>query len=189
MLKSLALGSLFATGCWTSAQPAPAPKRLIVKDIVQPVQIEKQEVAGDPQGEEDGEEGGEEGGVYGGVVGGVIGGVGAPPPPPPPPPVAMNVAPTMLEGSRIAGDKDIRPDDATKAAMVKAGKDNVVTSLKLCLDQLGAITAVSLLKSSGFPSYDAKLMVTIRATWRYRPYFVNGQAHPVCTAVTFIYAP
>ncbi|HEY0250341.1 MAG TPA: hypothetical protein VGC41_02400, partial [Kofleriaceae bacterium] len=67
-------------------QPTITPKKIKVKDIVQPVKMEKQEVqapsteaAGDPNGEV----GGEEGGVAGGVVGGVV---GAPPPPPPPPP-------------------------------------------------------------------------------------------------------
>src|SRR5512140_2294627 len=50
------------------------PKKIKVRDIVQPVKIEKQEVqtpqeSGDPNGEV----GGEVGGVAGGVVGGVVG--------------------------------------------------------------------------------------------------------------------
>src|SRR5215475_12641824 len=77
------------------------PKKVKVRDIVQPVKIEKQEVAppvetGDPNGVE--------GGVEGGVVGGDLSGVvAAPPPPPPPPPPAppQNVPPATLDASRI----------------------------------------------------------------------------------------
>jgi hypothetical protein len=56
------------------------PKKIKVRDVVQPVKIEKQikEEPSPPLGEE----GGELGGVEGGVVGGDIGVVGAPPPPP-----------------------------------------------------------------------------------------------------------
>src|SRR5579863_4926892 len=54
------------------------PKKKTVKDIVQPVKIEKQEVK--ETTEQVGVEGGEVGGVEGGVVGGDINGVmGAPP--------------------------------------------------------------------------------------------------------------
>jgi protein TonB len=186
MSKSLAVVLCLAAGCWTESKPAaPAPKRVMpIKDIVQPVKIEKQPVA--ESEDEDGEEGGVEGGVVGGVVGGYV---GAPPPPPPPPPRApMNVAPTMLEGSRIAGDKLIVPDDDTKVDITKSGKDKLVASFKLCVADDGAIAQVSMLKCSGFPAYDQKIMTTIRTTWAYRPYVVNGQPQPVCTAVTFIYA-
>ena len=60
------------------------PKKIKVKDIVQPVKIEKQEVSKvEDSGDPNGVEGGEIGGVAGGVVGGDINGVaGAPPPPP-----------------------------------------------------------------------------------------------------------
>src|SRR5512147_1702444 len=123
------------------------PKKIKVKDIVQPVKIEKQEVqkvedSGDPNGVE----GGVEGGVAGGVVGGDLNGVmGAPPPPPPPPPPAppQNVPPTLLEGSRISGDKNISPDDVTKTEIQRSGKDRIIGSFKLCLNVTGAITNVN----------------------------------------------
>ncbi len=163
------------------------PKKKTVKDIVQQVKIEKQqethqEEAGDPNGEE----GGEVGGVAGGVAGGVI--TEAPPPPPPPPPPAppQNVPPTLLEGSRIAGEKDIRPSDPTKTEIQRSGKDKIVGSYKLCITVDGAINTISQLKSTGFPAYDGKIQSEMRS-WRYRPYMVNGRAVPVCTAVTFIY--
>jgi protein TonB len=165
------------------------PKKKTVKDLVQPnIKVEKQEVqqsadVGDPNGEV----GGEEGGVAGGVVGGVA---GPPPPPPPPPPPAppQNVPPTMLEGSRIAGDKMIAPDDVTKTEIGRSGKDRIVGSYKLCLTLDGSISSVAQLKSTGFPAYDAKIQGKMRSEWRYKPYNVNGKPVPVCTAVTFIYS-
>lgn len=100
----------------------------------------------------------------------------------------QNVPPTLLEGSRIAGDKYIQPDDLTKVAIMQSGKDKVVTSYKMCLDDQGTVTHVTQLKGSGFPAYDQKIMTEMRTNWRYRPYQVNGRAVPVCTAVTFIYS-
>lgn len=138
------------------------------------------------EGVVDGVEGGEEGGVVGGVIGG-IGGSPPPPPPPPPPPARLNVPPTLLESYRIAGTKAIRPDAATKRAIDKAG-NRVVGSFKLCVDARGMIATVSRLKSTGHAAYDTKIEREMRR-WRYRPYFVNGKAVAVCTAVTFIYSP
>jgi protein TonB len=164
------------------------PKKIKVRDIVQPVKIEKQEVAqvqdnGDPNGEV----GGEEGGVAGGVVGGVVGAPPPPPPPPPPPTPPQIVPPTMLEGQRIAGEKLIRPDEVTTMEINRSGKERVVGSFKLCLSVGGVVTSVTMVKSTGFPAYDAKINNTIHSEWRYRPYNVNGKPVPVCTAVTFIY--
>jgi protein TonB len=164
-----------------------------VKDIVQPVKIEKQEQqkveeAGDPAGEE----GGVEGGVAGGVVGGDINGVaGAPPPPPPPPPPPAPpqiVAPTALEASRIAGEKNIIPNDVTKTEIMRSGKTKLVGAFKLCLSAAGQISSVTMIKSTGFPAYDNKILQTMRGEWKYKPFAINGKAVPVCTSVTFIYS-
>jgi protein TonB len=167
------------------------PKKIKVKDIVQPVKIEKQTQKVEEAGETAGVEGGVEGGVAGGVLGGDINGVmGAPPPPPPPPPPPMppqNVPPTLLEGSRIAGDKMIKPDDVTKTEIGRSGKDKIIGSFKICLSNAGTVSNVTQLKSTGFPAYDNKILTKMRTEWRYKPYMVNGKAVPVCTAVTFIY--
>lgn len=164
------------------------PKKVRVRDMVQPVKIEKQEVVapvdtGDPMGVE----GGEEGGVVGGDLNGVV---AAPPPPPPPPPPAppQNVAPTALDANRIAGEKNIVPDDVTKTEISRSGKDKLIGSYKLCITADGNISSVVQLKSTGFPAYDSKITSTIRGEWRYRPFMVNGKPTPVCTAVTFIYS-
>jgi protein TonB len=172
--------------------PQITPKKIKVKDLVQPVKTEKQEVAKvEDSGDPNGVEGGEEGGVAGGVVGGDPNGVmGAPPPSPPPPPPAppQNVPPTLLEGSRVAGEKMIVPDDVTKTEIQRSGKDKIIGSFKLCINAGGEVTAVTMLKSTTFPAYDNKIQGKMRGEWRYRPYAVNGKAVPVCTAVTFIYS-
>ena len=94
----------------------------------------------------------------------------------------------MLEGSRIAGEKMITPDDVTKTEINRSGKSRIIGSFKLCLTIDGAISSVNMLKSTGFPAYDNKILSTIKGSWRYKPYNVNGKAVPVCTAVTFVYS-
>jgi len=164
------------------------PKKVRVKDIVQPVKIEKQEVVAPIEtGDVNGVEGGEEGGVVGGDLNGVV---AAPPPPPPPPPPAppANVAPTTLEQQRIAGEKLISPDEVTKNEISRSGKDKVVGSYKLCITSEGNIKSVTQIRSTGFPAYDSKITNTIRGEWRYRPFSVNGKPQEICSAVTFIYS-
>ena len=68
------------------------------------------------------------------------------------------------------------------------GKDKLVGAFKLCLATTGSVSSVTMLKSSGFPDYDAKILREMRTVWRYQPYTVDAKAVPVCTAVTFIYA-
>lgn len=162
------------------------PKRKVI-EVVQPVKIEK-----DPDASDDGIP--DDDTCYdciNGEVGGVVGGVSAappPPPPPPPPPAApQNVSPTAVETLRIAGSKLITPDDTTKEAIARTGKEKVVASFKMCLGASGDVSTVNQLKSSGFPDYDTKLKAGIR-TRRYRPYEIDGKAVPVCTAVTFVYS-
>ena len=145
----------------------------------------------------DGEEGGVEGGVYGGEVGGVIGGVPGgvvggialppPPPPPPPPPAPPQIlAPTVLEQLRVSGDVKILPDATTKAAIVASGKTRIVAPVKLCVDRTGVVTSAVVLKSTGFPAYDATLKAGV-LRWRYQPVVINGAPAPVCSVTTFIY--
>jgi len=100
------------------------------------------------------------------------------------------VAPTILEALRIAGDKNILPDDVTKAEIARAqgpGKVKVVGSYKLCINTEGTVTEVKTMRPSRFPAYDEKL-VRGMYDWRYTPFLINGQPVPVCTAVTFIYS-
>jgi hypothetical protein len=164
------------------------PKKIRVRDIVQPVKIEKQEA---PAPVETGDPNGVEGGVDNGAVGGdLAGAVAAPPPPPPPPPPAPPavVPSTTLDANRISGEKSIIPDDVTKTEISRSGKDRLIGTFKVCLSLDGNISDVRQMKSTTFPSYDQKIVSTIRGEWRYRPFMVNGKAAPVCTMVTFIYS-
>ena len=121
-----------------------------------------------------------DGSVEGGEIGGGIG--NAPPSVPP-----QIVPPSALEGSRIAGDKNITPSDTTKTEIQRSGKGKIVGSYKLCVTVDGTVRSVEQLKSTGFGAYDSKIQSEMR-DWRYRPYMVNGRPVPVCTAVTFIYS-
>jgi hypothetical protein len=107
--------------------------------------------------------------------------------PPVPPPVAhtlppVNVSPSMLEDSRLAGAKSIMPDDATMAAMAASGKQRFVGSYKICVNTEGNVFSIDILKTTGYPAYDAKIAIEI-SQWRYKP-----QRSDVCTAVSFIYS-
>lgn len=141
-----------------------------------------------------GVEGGVEGGVAGGMIGGVVGGVleGVPggtidePPPPPPPPKPRVVPQVAVEAQRIAGEKQILPDDSTRMQMQRDGKNQIVATVKMCLSAGGDISSISVLRSSGYPDYDRKIRAKM-GEWKYNPFLVNGKPVPVCTSVTFIY--
>lgn len=174
------------------SEPPPAPPKAVEPREEAPIAEGPQEEqwAPDEYDEEYGVEGGIEGGVVGGVVGGTLGGSfgGPPPPPPPPPPNQPQIVPQIaLEQQRIAGDKHILPPDEVRLAMKRANQSRLVTTMKMCLDANGSVESVLSLKSSGYPSYDTLLATTIKRTWKYRPFTINGKAVPVCTSVTFIY--
>jgi len=116
------------------------------------------------------------------------GGVAVPPPPPPPPlrPPPRNVAPGILEANRIGGDREIPPDEATRAEMAQARKEKLVGSYKLCVDVTGGVSSVTQLKFTGFPAYDRALNARIRS-WSFRPILTDGKPEPVCTVTTFSY--
>jgi TonB family protein len=98
----------------------------------------------------------------------------------------QNVPPTALGSYRIAGTTKIVPNAATQRGIAASGKNRIVSSVKYCIDEAGAISSTKFLKSSGFPDYDATILAGIEA-WRFKPYVIDGDAAPVCTAVTFIY--
>ena len=97
------------------------------------------------------------------------------------------MAPTVLDANRTSGDKEILPDERTQSEIARSGTESISASFKVCVTEDGSINTVSMIKSSGFPSYDVKIQNTIRKTWHYRPIMVSGKPAPVCTAVTFHY--
>jgi hypothetical protein len=97
--------------------------------------------------------------------------------------VLYNVNPRDLEKLRVAGEKQVVPDDRDKSHL--RGK-RLVGSFKLCVDETGHYDQGVLLLSTGVPGYDATIARAMMQ-WVYHPYVVDGVAIPVCTAVTFIY--
>jgi protein TonB len=190
--------------------PPPAPskkvevkpdtvKRVKPMDTTQPVDKPVDQPDVEVEIVEDvGVEGGVEGGVAGGMIGGVVGGVlegvpggvidEPPPPPPPPPPDKPRVVPQVaVEAKRVAGEKNIQPDDTTKIQMQRDGKTQIVANYKMCLTKGGEIASINMVKSSGYPDYDRKINSKMQE-WRYEPFLVNGEPSPVCTSITFIYS-
>jgi periplasmic protein TonB len=109
-----------------------------------------------------------------------------PPPAPELPRQPRTVPPTTIEAQRVAGEKFIQPDEATKLQMARDGRERVQAMVKMCLSAQGDVTSTRLGQSSGYDEYDALIMGTMQA-WKYRPYLVDNQPAPVCTQVTFIY--
>ena len=92
-----------------------------------------------------------------------------------------------LEANRIAGGAQIAPPDDVMQAIKNSGEP-ALDAEKLCVDQRGAVSSVTILGSTGYPAYDQRIVSAMR-TWLYRPFLINGKPAPVCTAVTFIYRP
>lgn len=97
------------------------------------------------------------------------------------------IPPNVMTGLRISGETQIQPPDTVKTEMHRSGQDRATANYQVCLDASGNVASARALKSSGYPSYDARLASAI-STWRYRPYSLDGKGIPVCSVVTFIFA-
>lgn len=154
-----------------------------------PSEVVAHHVDGAPTGEPVGAPGGVPGGLPGGEPTGALGGQlgeSATRPEPEPPGEVQDVAPTALDALRISGEKQILPDDVTRTEIQRSGRLQFLVPVKVCLTADGAIESVRVMKASGFPAYDDKLVREIRG-WRYRPFTVNGRAAPACSVVSFAY--
>lgn len=191
--------------------PPPKITKKIVKRVVKPVDLTQPVVPkkADPDVQvvvvdmSEGVEGGLGEGLPGGMstgaasamldsMGGMAPGgmLDAPPPPPPrrmaPPPPPKQVPPKAVEQQRISGDTHVEPDRVTKEKMVLAGESKLVFIAKMCLNSHGNVASTNVLRSSGYPMYDQKILSTVRQ-WRYQPFLIDGKAVAVCSAVTFVY--
>ena len=111
----------------------------------------------------------------------------APRPPPQPVPARDPAKPPIaVEQRRIVGDPRIVPSARVKLAIDRLGLTRVMVPVKVCLDVDGAVAAVTIVTTSGFPAYDLDLINAV-ATWRYEPMTVDGQAVKVCSIVQFAY--
>jgi hypothetical protein len=87
---------------------------------------------------------------------------------------------------RVAGSRIILPDAVTRNGIRASGRERIIGSFKICLDDRGSVSSLAMLKSTGFPAYDQKIQAEMRQ-WIFKPYKVNGRTVPVCSAMTFIY--
>lgn len=99
----------------------------------------------------------------------------------------LNVAPTLLERNRLSGDKSIVPDEPTKEAIEKSGREKAIGAFKLCVGTDGKVTSVTMLRSTRYPAYDARIAAEMK-TWMYKPFEVDGTRTPVCTMMTFTFS-
>jgi hypothetical protein len=98
-----------------------------------------------------------------------------------------NVAPTAFGAHHVAGETNIVPNEYVRDAIVASGtRTPLEMRCKLCIDIRGNVVIVELLKSSGYASYDAKVMWAMRA-WKYQ-HRTDGAAAPACTVVTTKYS-
>ena len=72
----------------------------------------------------------------------------APPPPPPPPPKPKVVPPKAIDAQRVAGNKNIMPDEATKMQIQRDGNNRIVVSVKMCISKSGSVTSTSIRSAS-----------------------------------------
>ena len=98
----------------------------------------------------------------------------------------LMIPPTVLQGLRTSGETQVHAPDPVKTMMLRDGRERSVGTLKVCIATDGGISAVSVVGSTKYEAYDAKLVAAARA-WRYKPYTVNGTPMPVCGVVTFVY--
>jgi TonB family protein len=104
----------------------------------------------------------------------------------PQPPAIATVAPNVLQGLRVSGDTQVRPNDGTQQQMVHDGTSRVIGVVKLCLAADGGVSSANVLRSTKYPDYDQRLLAAVQG-WRYQPYSVGGVAIRACSTVTFIY--
>ena len=105
---------------------------------------------------------------------------------PAPVPEPIHLTPQELRGSRVAGEKFIRPDDRTQMEMGRTHERTFSATFELCYAADGTPTRVSVIQPSCFQRYDETLFAALQG-WRYAPQLVDGGAVPFCTSMTFIY--
>jgi hypothetical protein len=107
-----------------------------------------------------------------------------PRPPPAPPSGPRSVSPHQLH--RVSGQVDIQPPEATRTAMIAAGKHRLIGTFKMCLDTIGRVSEVTRIDSTGYDAYDRRLWAAMW-NWRYLPFMADGRPIEVCTAITFAF--
>jgi hypothetical protein len=100
-------------------------------------------------------------------------------------PTELTIVPSQTL-TRISGQKNIVPDDFTKAQIGKR-RIRLIGAFQYCIDETGHVDEVVLIRSTGAGSYDQAIERAMHA-WIYEPYFDEGKPVPVCSSVNFIYS-
>jgi hypothetical protein len=96
------------------------------------------------------------------------------------------VAPKVLDAQREGGPAGIVPDDVDWVRFYRAGGRQASGAFKYCIDDTGKTELVNVLRSTGIPNYDRKIVRTM-ATWKYTPFKVDGVPKPICSVHVFTY--
>jgi TonB family protein len=107
-------------------------------------------------------------------------------PPPPPPRRPTSLDPKVFQGLRISGDPQVHPSSLTQSQMIRDDADRVSGTIRVCLAADGSVASATLARSTKYDDYDATLLSAV-ASWRYRPYTLDGTPVPACSYVTFNY--
>jgi protein TonB len=103
-----------------------------------------------------------------------------------PAPVAVSakvVAPAQFR-ALIASNGQIEPSELVQSQMMRDEKKKAGAFVKVCIGTAGEVTSASIVKSSGYPDYDAELVAGVRG-WHFHAYTEGGRATPACSAVVF----
>ncbi len=71
--------------------------------------------------------------------------------------------------------------------MSKARVARILAALQYCIDETGHVDHIAVIRSSGLPGYDAKLVKAV-GNWTHKPYLDEGKPVAVCSSVHFIYS-
>jgi protein TonB len=107
-------------------------------------------------------------------------------PAPAPTKIAFAMVPPATLKGLLASNTTIEPADNVQHQMMRDEVKRASSVIKVCIAADGAVATTAVARSSGYPAYDQQLVAGVRA-WRYRPYMVNGQPTPACSAVAFAF--
>ncbi|MCW5804774.1 MAG: energy transducer TonB [Deltaproteobacteria bacterium] len=95
--------------------------------------------------------------------------------------------PDVFEKQRISGNTQIGAPNEVRLQMRRDDVSRTVGIVYVCVAADGAISSVTLTRSTKYPAYDARLVEGVR-TWKYKPLMIGGKGVPSCGYVNFVYS-
>jgi hypothetical protein len=102
--------------------------------------------------------------------------------------VAVDLPTPKIDLVHIAGSDLIHPADETMQEIEHSKRKVLRGILAVCIAKTGGIESVELIESTQFSDYDDLLVQTIKQTWRFAPFQLEGAAQTYCKNVTFIFS-